>query len=158
MTDACALSASISTASFWLVLVAIITTQLAVEDAIHERAFGETNARLSPDESEAEFKWEWKSVPSKRPGGLRAKELVQRPDRYYSQFEGRTFNQECERLEALYLASDPPVITERFETDRGYAYGIGLHAVDAEVNLDRAAIERTIQRFRDCGERDWQGI
>ena len=134
-----------------------ITTQLALEDAVHERAFCETNALLSADESEAEFKWEWKSVPLKHPGGLRAKELVQRTDRHYSQFEGRTFHQECERLEALYLSSDPPVITERFEIDRGYAYGIGLHAVVAEANLDRSAIERTIQRFRDGGECDWQG-
>lgn len=134
-----------------------ITTQLAKEDAIHARAFSETNALLSADESEAEFKWEWKSVPLKRPGDLRARELLQRPDRHYSQFEGRTFNQECERLEALYFESDPPVITERFEIDRGYAYGIGLHAVVAETNLDRTAIERTIQRFRGSGERDWQG-
>ncbi len=133
-----------------------ITTQLAVEDAIHERAFRETEARLSPDESEAEYKWEWKSVPLKSPGDLRAKELVRRPDRHYSKFEGRTFKQECERLEALYLVSDPPVVTEQFEIDRSYAYGIGLHAVVAEKNLNRAAIERTIQRFRNMGERDWQ--
>lgn len=93
-------------------------------------------------------------MPLKHPGGLRAKELVQRPDRHYSQFEGRTFNQECERLKAHYLASDPPVIKERFDIDRGYPYGIGLHAVVAEETLDRAAIERTIQRFRDSGECD----
>ena len=134
-----------------------ITTQLAMEDAINSRAFSETNVRLSPEESETEFKWEWKSVPLQSPGGLRAKELVQRPDRHYSQFEGRTFRQESERLEALYLASEPPMIKERFEIDRGYAYGIGLHAVVAEANLDRAAIERTIQRFRDGGECAWQG-
>ena len=133
-----------------------VTTQLALEDAVHERAFKETDARLSADESEAEFKWEWKSVPRKHPGDLRAKELVRRPDRYYAQFEGRTFNQECERLEKLYLATDPPLVTERFAVDRSYAYGIGLHAVVAEENLDRAAIERTIQHFRDRGERDWQ--
>ena len=134
-----------------------ITTQMALEDAVHARAFSETDALLSAEESETEFKWEWKSVPLKRPGGLRSKELVQKPDHHYSQFEGRTFRQESERLEALYLASAAPVITERFEIDRGYAYGIGLHAVVSEVSLDRAAIERTIQRFRDGGERAWQG-
>ena len=47
------------------------------------------------------------------------------------------------------------MINERFVTDRGYVYGIGLHAVVREATLDRAAIERTIQRFRDIGERDW---
>ncbi len=135
-----------------------ITTQMALEDATQSRAYSEAHALLSADESEAEFKWEWKTVPLKHPGGLRSKEWVQRPDHHYSQFEGRTFRQETERLEALYLASDPPVIKERFEIDRGYAYGIGLHAVVAEENLDRAAIERTIQRFRHSGERAWQEI
>ena len=61
-----------------------ITTQMAWEDAVHARAFSETDALLSAEESETEFKWEWKSVPLKSPGGLRAKELVQRPDRHYA--------------------------------------------------------------------------
>lgn len=86
---------------------------------------------------------------------MRMKELMPRIERRYSQFDGRTFRQECERLEAHYLATDPPVITERFVIDRDYAYGIGLHAVVREDNLDRAAIERTIRRFRELGETDW---
>ena len=53
------------------------------------------------------------------------------------------------------LATDPPDIKECFAADRGYAYGVGLHAVVDEPTLDRAAVERCIQRFRDLGERDW---
>jgi hypothetical protein len=90
-----------------------ITIALAVEDALHDRAFKAAYAGLSAEKIE------------------------------------------CERLEAHYLATEPPVIGERFVTDRGYAYGIGLHAVVRESTLDRAAIERTIQRFRDMGERYW---
>jgi hypothetical protein len=56
------------------------------------------------------------------------------------------------RLEAHYRATDMPVIGESFSIDRSYAYGIGLHAVVAESNLDRTAIERTITRFREMGE------
>ena len=53
--------------------------------------------------------------------------------------------------------SSPPSwqLTESFTTDRGYAYGIGLHAVVAETNINLDAIVRTIQRFRALGERDW---
>lgn len=133
-----------------------VTTQLAVEDEIRERAFNAAYAQLSAEEIMAEFSMDWKTVPPKRPGAMRMREWVQRPDRHYPQFDGRTFGKECDRLEAHYLATDPPVIAERFVIDRSYAYGIGLHAVVREATLDRAAIERTIQRFRDIGERHWQ--
>lgn len=132
-----------------------ITTALAAEDEIHERSFKAACAQLSPEEIENEFAMEWETVPRKYPGAMRAKRMVFRPARHYPQFDGRTFRQECERLEAHYLATDPPRIAERFAVDRDYAYGIGLHAVVAETNLDRAAIERTIQRFRELGETDW---
>lgn len=135
----------------------IITTQMALEDSIHARAFDETHALLSAGESEAEFRWEWKSVPLKHPGDTRTKELILPTARPHARFEGRTFRQECDRREALYRSENPPVISEQFSIDRSYAYGIGLHAVVAETTLDRAAIERTIQRFRDIGERDWRG-
>ena len=132
-----------------------VTTQLALEDEIHERAFNAAYALLSAEEIENEFSMVWKAVPPKRPGAMRMREWVQRPDRHYPQFDGRSFTQECDRLEAHYLATDPPVIAERFVIDRSYAYGVGLHAVVAESSLDRTAIVRTIQRFRDIGERDW---
>ena len=133
----------------------IITTGTALEDELNGRAFNTAYEQLSPEEIEIEFAMEWKTVPRKHPGAMRMKEWVQRPDRHYPQFEGRTFRQECDWLEAHYRATSPPVMAERFVIDRGYAYGIGLHAVVAETNLDRAAIERTIQRFREVGERNW---
>lgn len=132
-----------------------ITTALAVEDEIRERSFQAAYAQLSPEEVANEFALEWETVPRKRPGVMRMKELVQRPVRHYPQFDGRTFRQECDRLEAHYMATSAPVVAERFVIDRSYAYGIGLHAVVAENNLNRAAIERTIQRFRELGEKDW---
>jgi hypothetical protein len=132
-----------------------VTTALAAEDEISERSFQAAYAQLSPEEIANEFAMEWETVPRKHPGAMRAKRMVFRPARHYPQFDGRTFAEECDRLEAHYMATSPPVIAERFVIDRSYAYGIGLHAVVAEDNLDRAAIERTIQRFRELGEKDW---
>lgn len=132
-----------------------ITTQQAVEDEIGERAFNAVYAGLSAEEIEREFAMEWKAVPRKRPGAMRMREWVQQPDKHYPQFDGRSFRQECDRLEAHYRATEPSATGERFVTDRGYVYGIGLHAVVREATLDCTAIERTIQRFRDIGERDW---
>lgn len=134
-----------------------ITTSLAVEDVIREHAFSAANAQLSPEEIESEFAMAWQTVPRKHPGAMRMRQWVQRPDRFYPQFDGRSFRQECDRLEAHYLATDPPAIKERFTIDPSYAHGIGLHAVVNEANLNVAAIERTIQRFRDLGERNWEG-
>jgi hypothetical protein len=48
-----------------------------------------------------------------------------------------------------------PTPLERFEIDRKYAHGIGLHAVVNVANLDAAAIEQTIARFRALGETSW---
>lgn len=135
---------------------AFITTQMALDDAISERAFSAAHAQLSPEESEREFAMQWRTLPRTRPGGMRMSEWVRRPDIHYPQFEGRSFRDECERLEAQVRATDPPRVGESFIIDRSYAYGIGLHATVAEANLDRAAIERTILRFRQLGERDWR--
>lgn len=136
----------------------IITTDVAIDDELDGQAFKAAYAQLNPEEIETEFAMEWKSVPRKHPGAMRLTQWVQQPDRHYAQFDGRTFRQECDRLEAHYRTSNPAAIAERFVIDRSYAYGIGLHAVVAEANLDRAAIERTIQRFRELGEKNWNAL
>ncbi len=135
---------------------AVITTALARRDAIHSLAFDIAWAQLSEPEKKAESAIEFKRIPRKRPADVRLSEWVRRPDSRYLQFEGRTFNEECVRLEAHIQATNPPDTGESFTTDRSYAYGIGLHATVAENHLDRAAIERAIARFRDLGEQDWR--
>jgi hypothetical protein len=132
-----------------------ITTQVALQDAVHDRAFNAVYAQLSPEDIAQEFAMSWQSVPRKHPAAERTKVWLPQPDRLYPQFEGRSFNQECDQLEAHYLATDPPAVGEKFTLDHRYRYGIGLQAVVDEANLDVAAIERTIQRFRDVGEQDW---
>lgn len=134
---------------------ALVTTQLATQEAIHERAFKAAHAQLTPQQAQSEFATRWVAVPRTHPGQMRLSQWVQRPAFAYPQFAGRTFAQECERLEGQLRATDPQPVAERFVTDRSYPYGVGLHAVVAEPTLDRAAIERTIARFRAVGEGDW---
>jgi hypothetical protein len=140
--------------TFWNATVE--TLQLAQQDELRDRSFKLAYAQLSAEEIKLEFAIETVSVSRKRPGQMRSRLWIQQPKRGYSQFEGRTFHAECERLEVHLLATDPPTISESFAADRGYAYGVGLDAVVDEPTLDRAAIERCIQRFRDLGERDWR--
>lgn len=139
--------------TFWN--ATIVTLQLAQQDELRDRSFRLAYDQLSADEIKREFAIETISVPRTRPGQMRSRQWIQQPKQCYPQFEGRTFHEECERLEAKFLATDPPDIRESFAADRGYAYGVGLHAVVDEPTLDRAAVERCIQRFRDLGERDW---
>jgi hypothetical protein len=49
-----------------------------------------------------------------------------------------------------------PLPGERFKTNRKFRHGIGLSAIVQVPTFDVAAIEHTIQRFRDIGEQDWQ--
>ena len=139
--------------TFWN--ATIVTLQLAQQDELHDRSFKLAYDQLSAEEIKREFAIETISVPRTRPGQVRSRLWIQQPKQCYPQFEGRTFHVECERLEAQLLAIDPPYIRESFAIDRGYAYGVGLDAVVDEPTLDRAAVERCIQRFRDLGERNW---
>jgi hypothetical protein len=139
--------------TFWN--ATIVTLELARQDELQDRSFKLAHAQLSAEEIEREFAIETISVPRTRPGQVRSRLWIQQPKQCYPQFDERTFHAECERLEAHLLATDPPTIHESFTLDRGYAYGVGLHAVVDEATLDGAAVERCIDRFREHGERDW---
>ena len=139
--------------TFWN--AAIVTLQLAKQEELRDQSFKLAYAQLSAEEIKREFAIETINVPRTRPGQMRSRLWVQQPKACYPQFDGRTFHEECERLEAHLLAADPPHIHESFTLDRAYAYGVGLHAVVDEATLDGAAVERCIDRFREHGERDW---
>lgn len=74
------------------------------------------------------------------------------PEKHYDFLDGQTFSQACEALEQT-LVQSLPTPPERFEIDRNYAYGIGLHAVVNVGNFDAAAVAQTIARFRALGEK-----
>ena len=76
------------------------------------------------------------------------------PEKHYDCLNGQTYSQACDALVKTLMQS-LPTPPERFEIQRGYAYGIGLHAVVNVDTLDAAAIEQTIARFREGGEKSW---
>ena len=133
----------------------IITTKLALDDAVRERAFNAAWARLSANEQGREFTFETIAVPRKSAADSRLRQWVRQPDIHYPQFDMRTFSQECDQLETHIRATDAPTIGESFKTDRKYVYGIGLHAVVNEATINHEMVVRTIRRFRELGECDW---
>jgi hypothetical protein len=134
----------------------IVTARKAFWDAAHEFAYQRTAAMLTPEENTAESIMEFKPADFSNTGKILSYELIERKELQYEQFGGLTFFEQWQKLESEIVREAPPTIHERFQLDRRYVYGIGLHIVlDVDV-IDRHAIEQAITRFREIGETDWQ--
>lgn len=112
------------------------------------------SARLEAANETYETRFTTHLIPRKRPGEQRMYRLEFAPEEHYDCLDGQTYSQASEALEQTLMQS-LPTPAERFDIDRNYAYGIGLHAVVNAANLDTAVIERTIARFRALGEARW---
>ena len=137
---------------FTLWNAALITTQMAKSDLASEQARQVISARLAAANETYESRWTKHLIPRKRAGEQRMYRMAFAPEKHYDCLDGQTYSQACEALEQTLMQS-LPTPPERFEIQRGYAYGIGLHAVVNVANLDAAAIEETIARFRALGEK-----
>lgn len=133
---------------------AFITTQMARSDLASSHVHEEISARLAAANETYESRLTWHLIPRKRPGEQRMYRMEFAPEKHYDFLDGQTFSQACEALEQT-LVQSLPTPPERFEIDRNYAYGIGLHAVVNVGNFDAAAITQTIARFRALGEKAW---
>lgn len=132
-----------------------ITTRMAKQDAARHAAYEQIDAQLAQAGLVYEPRWTSHLIPRKRPGETRMYRMAFAPELRYDVLGGQTYREACDALETQ-LMQTLPTPPERFEIDRGYAYGIGLHAVVNVPTLDTTAIERTIMRFRALGERNWQ--
>ena len=137
---------------FTLWNAAFITTQMAKNDLASEQAHKEISAQLAAANETYETRWTKHLIPRKRAGEQRMYRMEFAPEKHYDCLDGQTYSQACEALEKSLMQS-LPMPPARFEIDRSYAYGIGLHAVVNVVNLDAAAIEETIARFSALGEK-----
>lgn len=131
-----------------------ITSETAKRDIASNQAYEAINAKLMAAGENYERRWTKHVIPLTRPGGQRMVRMEFAPEKRYACLNGQTYSQALDALEAELMQS-LPTPPERFEIDRRYAYGIGLHAVVNVATLDTAAIEQTIARFRALGEEDW---
>jgi hypothetical protein len=139
---------------FTLWNAAFTTTEMAKTDLASEQAFDQMNARLAAANETHETRWTTHLIPRKRAGEQRMYRMEFAPEKHYECLDGQTYSQASEALEQALMQS-PPAPPERFDIDRKYAYGIGLHAVVNVATLHAAAIEHTIARFRALGEKSW---
>jgi hypothetical protein len=140
---------------FTLWNAAFITTDMAKSALASERAYEQINARLAAANETYETRWTTHLIPCKRAGEQRMYRMAFAPEKHYDCLDGQTYSQAREALEQSLMLS-LPTPPESFEIQRGYAYGIGLHAVVNVANLDATAIEHTIARFRALGETSWE--
>jgi hypothetical protein len=82
--------------------------------------------------------------------------LAERVPQTYDCFGGLTLREYKKKTELEIIENEPPPIYESFKLDPLYEYGIGLHAIVDADEINREVIERTIDRFREVGETDWQ--
>jgi hypothetical protein len=132
----------------------LITTEMAKHDLASSRADDEMSAKLEAAGEVYEPRMTSHLIPRKRPGAPRMYRVEFAPEKHYDCLDGQTYAQAREALEAELMRS-LPTPPERFEIDRGYAYGIGLHAVINVKTFDTLAIEQTITLFRELGEKNW---
>lgn len=134
----------------------IVTVRRAFWDAANSLAYERADALRTQEEREADSRLEFEPASRSRTGKVLTYQMVKREPIRYEQFDGMTFFEKWEALEAEIVRNEPPTVFESFSLDRSYAYGIGLRIVlDAEV-IDQAAIERAIDRFQAVGETDWR--
>jgi hypothetical protein len=113
---------------------------------------------MTAEELEEECRVEFVPADRSKTGKILTYQMLEREQKRYDQFEGVTFFEQIDKLEAQIIAESPPPIYESFKTDLSYSYGIGLNIViDAEV-INRTVIEQAIIRFRELGELNWQAV
>ncbi len=136
----------------------IITAARAFWDAAHGIAFDRAYAMLTPEESNAEFHMEFEPADISKTGKILTYRLVERPKTRFDKFDGLTFDEYLEKLEAETILETPPLIHESFQLKNRYAYGLGLSIVVDATVIKREAIETAINNFRKIGETNWQAI
>ena len=132
----------------------ILTAQSRFWDDAQEVARERARALMSEEEQKKEFSFDSEPCKFDAWGKPTMYRMITK-DYTYPQFNGLGFYEYCRELEQEIIIAEPPVVYERFELDRSYRYGIGLHiTVDAD-EITQSVIEQAIERFWDLGETDW---
>ncbi|MCJ1901623.1 hypothetical protein MR829_14720 [Paracoccus versutus] len=132
----------------------VITGNLRFWERIQDLASEQTRSRLTDAELEEEYRW--KFSPAFYVGRQKFYRMIRSEPRHHAALDGLTLREYEERTASEILHNTPPEIHESFRLDHSYRYGIGLEIVTDSPIVDRAAIERSIRRFRELGETDWQ--
>lgn len=130
----------------------IVTATQQFWDETRLLAEERVSSLLINEQEEDGLKWEGPFLAN----GQKYFRMVERQPRVYACLGGLTRREYEEQCEREIIENEPPVIHESFTIEPGHRYGIGLHAVIQADEINREVIERTIERFREVGEKNWQ--
>ncbi len=133
----------------------IVTASLAFSDAVRNAAYARAWDAMSDADQERESTRSLEPADRSRTGKVLSYPWVQREPVRYAQFDGRTFSEQVDLLEASIPDNEPPAIHASFRIDRSFVHGIGLYIVVDEPRIDQATVEAAIDRFLALGETDW---
>ncbi|ORM72020.1 hypothetical protein [Pantoea rwandensis] len=129
----------------------IITVNMALQNAVHDRAFNEAWAMLSKQEQEDEVRYETTpNVNSK--GKIISHTLVHREKQAYEIFGGLTMWQFIEKREREITHDEPPEVVCGYQLLPGFAYGHGLRMIVGAETLSVPIIEAAIEDFLGKGK------
>lgn len=126
----------------------LLTVRLACWEKAEEEAQKIITDRLTQAEKKAElnrtlnFRDHLVKIP-----GTKFSEFKSRPPLTHDSLGGKTRSEAVELEFQRIMREDRPIVSEGWEIDPHYAYGIGVHAVVACDILDRVQISAFIGRF-----------
>lgn len=82
--------------------------------------------------------------------------LLPRPEVTYARFDGRTLEEEIDRIEAELCASGELAIHEQHVIDRSFEGGIGVRIVIDAPKITTTVVDAVVERFLSAGETNWR--
>lgn len=135
---------------------ALCTANQAYWDAISDLAFAEADRLCPKNDDDFNIK-DWLIPVYDKITGKKLHYLMREPE-IKAELGNQTLHQFVEDYSSQLIRADTgetaPVF-ESFRIDKGYQYGIGLHGVMDTAEINAAAIETMIEKFRSVGEQNW---
>jgi hypothetical protein len=135
----------------------LCTANQAYWDAISDLAFTEAD-RLCPKNHDDFNIKDWLIPVYDKVTGKKLHYLMREPE-VKAELGNQTLSQFVENYSSKLIredTSETAPVFESFRIDKGYQYGIGLHAVMDTPEINAAAIETMIEKFRAIGEQNWE--
>lgn len=82
--------------------------------------------------------------------------LSPQPKVTYARFDGRTLEEEIDRIEAELCASGELAIHEQHVIDRNFEGGVGVRIVVDAPSITRSVVDTVVERFLLAGETNWR--
>jgi len=130
----------------------IMSINFHAREIIEHESLEEAYNRLTPEERiiERDNMFKFKKIPYKKFYTLEDRTIR------YERFNNKSVHELSEEIARDRMLSAEPEVYEEFIVHRNYAYGFGLTMYVDEKRIDVEAVDRSIKRFFEYGEKYWK--